>query len=68
MLENFTYPYQPKEEEENALDGDSQVEVRAINPHNMTMIDITAIPSSANLIQCEASGFDEARAFRAKLM
>ena len=68
MLENFTYPYQPKEEEENALDGsDSVKEVKAINPNNMEMLSINAIPSSSNLILCEASGIDEVRAFKEKL-
>lgn len=69
MIENFSYPYMPKEEEENALDGnDTPREVRAINPNNMQMIDISAIPSSSSLIQCEASGVEEVRAFKAKLI
>ena len=69
MIENFSYPYMPKEEEENALDDSEQVkEVRAINPVNMTMMDIGAIPSSSSLILCEASAPEEIKTFRDRLI
>ena len=68
MIENFTYPYVPKEQEENALDSNDTVrEVHAINTHNMSMIDIGVIPSSSSLILCEASGIEEVRKFKEKL-
>jgi hypothetical protein len=56
LIENFTYPYLPKEEELNDFDiNNGQKEVRAINPYNMTLIDNSVIPSSANLLQCEST-------------
>ena len=65
MIENFTYPYLPKEEEENALDGaDSNREVKAIDADSMTMLDSSAIPSTSSLILCEASGIEEVRAYK----
>ena len=68
MIENFSYPYMPKEEEENALDDTAeQREVKAINEANMTMVDIGAIPSSSSLILCEASAPEEIRAFKDRL-
>ena len=68
MIENFSYPYMPKEEEENALDDTAeQREVKAINAANMTMVDIGAIPSSSSLILCEASAPEEIRAFKDRL-
>ena len=68
MIENFTYPYMPEVEEENQLDSNAQKkEIRAINPNDMSMIDINVIPSTASLMQCESSSIEEIRAFKAKI-
>ena len=68
LVENFTYPYMPAEEEDNALDVGAQAkEVLAISAHNMSIIDTSAIPSSAKLLECEASSPDELAAFKRKL-
>ena len=41
--------------------------MKAINPNNMTMIDIGAIPSSSSLILCEASAPEEIKTFKDRL-
>ena len=68
MIENFTYPYMPKEEEEDALDSSRpNKEVRGINPYDMTILDHSAIPSSASLMKCESSSLEEIRVFKDRL-
>ena len=68
MIENFTYPYQPKEEEDNILDVDTSArEIKAINVNVMQILDTSAIPSSASLLQCESSSIEEIKAFKEKL-
>ena len=69
MIENFTYPYMPEIEEENQLDNTSQKkDIKAINPTDMSIIDINVIPSTASLMQCESSSIEEIRAFKAKIL
>ena len=68
LIENFTYPYMPQEEEENQLDGGPpRTEVRAIDPSSMTIVNLAAIPSSASLVACESSSIEEMRAFKERL-
>ena len=68
MIENFTYPYMPKEEEEDTLDSNRpKKEVRSLNPYDMTILDHSAIPSSANLLKCESSSLEEIRVFKDRL-
>ena len=68
MIENFTYPYMPKEEVENELDGEKERnDIKAIDYNEMKHESITAVPSSATLLMCESSGIEELRAFKAKL-
>ena len=68
MIENFTYPYMPKEQEDTGLEADSdRNEIRAINPHLMQIIDFSAIPSSAVLMQCESSSIEEIRMLKNRL-
>ena len=69
LVENFTYPYTPKEIEENALDESQQKkEVRVLNPIEMSVLDWEGIPSSATLVQCESSSIEELRVFKQRLV
>ena len=67
LIENFTYPYMPPEEEENELEGQSRREVRVLSPDDMQILDYSGIPSSANLVECEASSIEELREYKQKL-
>jgi len=68
MMENFTYPYAPLVEEEAQLDvNQASKDIHAINPLNMSILSLTAIPSSASLMQCESSSLEEIRVFRQRL-
>lgn len=68
LIENFTYPYMPQEEEENQLDGGpARREIKAIDPASMNVVNIGAIPSSASLLACESSSAEEMRNFKERL-
>ena len=68
LIENFTYPYMPKQEEETQLDMNSvSKDIHAINPHDMTILNLSAIPSSAKIMQCETSSLEETRNFKERL-
>lgn len=68
LLENFTYPYMPPEEEESEIEGEqTRREIRVLNYQNMQILDLNGIPSSSNLVECEASSLEEVRDFKKKL-
>lgn len=65
LIENFTYPYMPEVIEDNGLTDIH--EIKALNPYTMQIIDYSAIPSSAVLLQCESSSIEEIREFKQRL-
>ena len=67
MIENFTYPYAPVEEEDDEFGGKAAKEIKGIDEDSMTMIDASVIPSSHTLLKCEASSMEEIREFKEKL-
>ena len=68
MIENFTYPYAPRDEEIDHLDPEAAAkEVKALDPSTLAILDVCAIPSSATLLSAEASPIEELRAFKLKL-
>ena len=67
-LKGFRMEGCPKEEEEDTLDSNRpKKEVRSLNPYDMTILDHSAIPSSANLMKCESSSLEEIRVFKDRL-
>ena len=66
LIENFTYPYMPPEEESDGLEQNKdRHDIEVVSSDNMKIVNYEGIPSSANLAwRCESSSPEEIKEFK----